>query len=115
MDAGCFNDGNVDDNGDADDVHPIEVDDLAFANPAEDPAGFFEGIGLPPDTHDEWEEAAAADAAVDALPFFDATTHQVHDGLDATAPIIGRIKPLRVGMLSECISMYCRKHGCAQH
>ena len=76
--------------------------------------GALGDLGLPQDVEAAWAEAEAEASTARSLPFFDHNTYQVHDGPDSSAPILGRIKPVREGTKFECISVYCRRHGCSK-
>ena len=76
--------------------------------------GALGDLGLPQDVEAAWAEAEAETSTACSLPFFDHNTYQVHDGPDSSAPILGRIKPVREGTTRECISVYCRRHGCSK-
>ena len=116
LSTGCLDD--VPAEGDSDGPGTDQDDN---DEPATDHAGnvnsgveMFAELGLPPDVEAAWAEAEEEASAAHDLPFFDHRTYQVHDGPNSSAPIIGRIKPVREGTPSECISVYCRRHGCSK-
>jgi hypothetical protein len=79
--------------------------------PPDAPAG-IEGSHELPVGADAIAGAEVEDILRDAgMPVYDGETHQVHSARHPQI-ILGRIKPVHPGSAKECISVYCRRHGC---
>lgn len=66
---------------------------------------------LDPEIAAEWQEAAQA--PVPNL-YWNLATYQVHEGGSSAGAILGRIKPMKENTPGECVSVYCRRHGCTK-
>jgi hypothetical protein len=73
----------------------------------------FAGLGVAEDVAADWREAADEAEAMLRLPFFNTTTCAVHDG-GPDGIKLGRMKPMKEGTPGECMTVYCRRHGCSK-